>query len=120
MSRNKFVEYERGEIIGSTSIDKRDSEKARKWNKAIDSKLQKQRNEWQLIPPSNMTIILHKDAGAVPAGLVLSMPHEIGRVILHKRLGKILQHDVNIDAVIDGGLEEACIAMGLSPTEVAA
>jgi hypothetical protein len=105
LSRNTYVEYERSEIIGTTSIDKKDSERARKWNQAIDSELGKLRKEWVFVPPSNMTITFH--------GLVLSVPHEVGRVILHRRLGKIIEHEVIVDAVIEGHLEEAVEAMGL-------
>jgi len=112
VSRNKFVEYERSEIIGRTSIDKRDAEKARKWNRAIDTALEKRRKEWAFIPPSNMSITLFEDAGAIPSGLVLSVPHEVGPVMLHRRLGRIIERDVTIDAVIDGGIEDAIAAMG--------
>jgi len=111
VSRNKFVDYERAEIIGRTSIDKKDAEKARKWNQAIDAVLEKRRKEWAFIPPSNMSITLFEDAGAIPSGLVLSVPHEVGRMILHRRLGRIIERDVTIDAVVDGGFEDACEAM---------
>jgi len=109
--RNAFVEYERSEIIGTTSIDKHDAETARRWNRTIDSKLERQRKEWSFVPPSNMTVVLHQDAGAIPGGLVLSVPHEVGRVILHKRLGRIIERDVIVDAVIDGSIEDAIEAM---------
>ena len=109
--RDRYVEYERAEIIGRTSIDKRDAEKARKWNRRIDDELGRRRKEWTFIPPSSMTITLFEDAGAIPSGLVLSVPHEVGRMMLHKRLGRIIEHDVTIDAVIDGGIEDACEAM---------
>jgi len=112
LSRNRYVEYERAEIIGRTSIDKRDAEKARRWNQAIDTTLERRRKEWAFIPPSNMSITLFEDAGAIPSGLVLSVPHEVGRVMLHRRLGRIIERDVIIDAVIDAGLEDACEAMG--------
>lgn len=112
MSRNKFVEYERSEIIGRTSVDKKDADKARKWNHAIDAVLGKRRKEWAFIPPSNMAITVFEDAGAIPSGLVLSVPHEVGRMMLHRRLGRIIERDVIIDAVIDAGLEDACEAMG--------
>jgi hypothetical protein len=111
VSRNKFVQYERSEIIGRTSIDKRDAEKARKWNRRIDDELERRRKEWAFIPPSNMSITLFEDAGAIPGGLVLSVPHEVGRVMLHRRLGRIFESAVTIDAVIDGGIEDACEAM---------
>ena len=105
MSRNKFVEYERSEIIGRTSIDKRDAEKARKWNRRIDDELGKRRKEWTFVPPSNMTIALQD--------VLLSVPHDIGRMILHKRLGRIIEREVSVDAVVTGELEEAVEVMGL-------
>jgi len=116
--RNRFVEYERSEIVGRTSIDKRDAEKARRWNHAIDTALEKRRKEWAFIPPSNMSITLFEDAGAIPNGLVLSVPHEVGRMLLHRRLGRIIEHNVTIDAVIDGGIEDACEAMSMKSTGV--
>ena len=115
MSRNKFVEYEKTTIIGSNAKGLRASAKARRLNQDIDHELEKQRKQWVFIPPSNVTLVLHQDTGAFPAGgVVLSVPQEVGRVILHKRLGRIIEHEVNIDAVIDGELEEAVEAMGLN------
>ena len=105
MSRNQFVEYERAQIIGSTPIDKGAAENARRWNLAIDTTLGKQRKEWIFVPSSNMTIAFQD--------LVLSVPHDIGRVILQKRMGRIIERDVPIDAVIDGGIEDAFEAMSL-------
>jgi len=104
--------------VGRISVDKKDAEKARKWNLAIDNELGKRRREWTFVPPSNMTIILHQDAGGVPSGLMLSVPHEVGRMILHKRLGRIIEHDVTIDAVLTGELEEASAVMGLASANV--
>jgi hypothetical protein len=118
VSRNA-VEYERSEIIGKTSIDKQDSERARKWNQAIDCELATRRKEWTFIPPSNMTVILNNDAGAISSGLVLSVPHEVGCVMLHRRLGTIIEHEVTVDAVIDGSIETAIEAMGLETREAA-
>jgi hypothetical protein len=114
VSRNKFVEYERSEIIGRTSIDKKDAEKARKWNRRIDDELERRRKVWAFIPPSNMSITLFEDAGAIPSsGLVLSVPHEVGRMILLRRLGRIIEREVSVDAVVTGELEEAVEVMGL-------
>jgi hypothetical protein len=98
LSRNAWVAYERTTIIGSNAKGIQASAKARKKNQDIDRMLEEQREEWVLIPPSNMTVTLHKDAGAIPSGLVLSVPHEIGRVILHKRMGRIIEHEVTVDA----------------------
>ena len=111
--RDRYIEYERSEIIGRTSIDKKDAEKARKWNRRIDDELGKRRKEWTFYPPSNMAITLFEDAGALSSGLVLSVPHEVGRMILHRRLGRIIERELSVDAVIDGELEETVAVMGL-------
>ena len=111
MSRNTWVEYERVTILGRVSVDKKDADEARQWNRAIDALLEKRRKEWAFIPPSNMSITLFEDAGAIPSGLVLSVPHEVGRMMLHRRFGRIIEHNVTVDAVIDGGIEDAWEAM---------
>jgi hypothetical protein len=117
--RDRYIEYERSEIIGRTSIDKKDAEKARKWNRRIDDELERRRKEWTFVPPSNMTIILHQDAGAFPSGVSLSVNHEIGRVLLHRRAAHIVERDdFSIDAVIDGSLEDAFDAMQTETTGV--
>jgi hypothetical protein len=107
------VEY--GGIITSPFQQNQISKAARlkKQARKFDSELEKQRKKWVFIPPSNMTIMLHQNAGAVPAGLVLSVPHEVGRLLLHKRLGRIIEHDVTVDAVIDGGIERAVEVMNI-------
>jgi|ERR1039457_872522 hypothetical protein len=115
--RDAYCVYERSEIIGRTTVDIKEASKARKWNRAIDTELSQQRKEWNLVPPSNMTITLHEDAGDIPSGLVLSVPHETARVILHKRLANILEHEVTIDAEIDSGIEDAYDAMNLGTKE---
>jgi len=61
-----------------------------------------------------MTVTLHKDTGAFPAGLTLSVSHEAGRMLLHKRLASIWARDgVSIDAVIDGSLEDVYEAVSV-------
>ena len=115
MSRNKFVEYERTIIIGDNRKYLRTAEKAREENQKLDEQLLARRKHWQILPPENMTIILHTDAGAIPVGLVLSVPHEIGRVILHRRKGRIVERDVIVDAVIEGSFEDAVEAMNERP-----
>jgi hypothetical protein len=107
------VEY--GGIITSPFQQNQISKTARlrKQARKFDAALLKERQEWILIPPSNMTVVLHEDAGAVPAALVLSVPHETGRMVIHKRLAAIIEHDVTVDAVIDAGIEDAYSAMGL-------
>ncbi len=80
-----------------------------------DNELAKRREQWTFIPQSNMTITLHEDAGSIPAGLVLSVPFEVGRTILCRRLGKIIERDdVTIDAVIESTLEEFADAIELT------
>lgn len=69
---------------------------------------EKSAREWRILPPENMTI-LHQ-------GLVLSVAHETGRWLLHKRMAAILEHDVTVDAVIDGSFEDAIEAMNLQET----
>lgn len=79
----------------------------------FDRNIEKQRKTWTF-KPSNMSVILQQTAGAFPAGLILSVPHEVGRMLLHKRLAAILERDLlAVDAVIRGSLEEAVEAMGL-------
>jgi len=83
----------------------------------FDCNIEKQRKTWYF-KPSNMIVILQQTAGAFPAGLVLSVPHEVGRMLLHRRLAAILERDlVSVDAVIRGALEEAVEAMGLGAAE---
>ena len=111
VSRNTWVEYERVTILGRVSVDKKDADKARQWNRAIDTALEERRKEWAFIPPSNMSITLFEDAGAICGGLVLSVPHEVGRMMLHRRLGRIIERTVALDATIEGSFEDAIEAM---------
>jgi len=83
--RNRFVEYERSEIIGRTSIDKRASEKARRWNQAIDRLLEEQREHWWTVPSPPMLITLHADAGNLPGGILLRMDHDVSISAIRKR-----------------------------------
>jgi hypothetical protein len=46
--------------------------------------------------------------------LVLSVAHEVGRMILHRRLGRIIERELSIDAVMEGGIEDAFEAMKLA------
>ena len=119
MSRNKFVAYQDSEIIGRTTVDDKASREAARHNRTIDKRLVAERKEWVLVPPSNMTLTLHKDAGDVPSGLVLSVPHDVGRAVLHKRLAGIIEHDVTVDAAIEGSFEDAHEAMNLGTKETA-
>jgi hypothetical protein len=112
---NQKVTKEYGGIITSPFQQNQINKAARLKKQAakFDARLEKERQEWILSPPSNMAITLHEDAGEVPAGLVLSLPHEVGRMVLHKRLADIIEHDVTVDAVIDGDFEGAIEAMNL-------
>lgn len=116
LSTKYGVQKDYGSIIGRTTVDSTASRAAKKHNRAIDNELSEQRKEWVLVPPANMTLTLYETAGAVPAGLVLSVPHEVGRAIVHKRLANILEHAVSVDAEIDSSFEDTFEAMNLGTT----
>ncbi len=116
MSRNAYVAYQDTEIIGRTTVDDKASRAAKRHNQAIDKKLTEERKEWVLVPPSDMTLTLKENAGEI-AGLVLSVPHDCGRAVLHKRLAGIIEHDVTVDAAIEGTFEDAYEAMNLGTKE---
>jgi hypothetical protein len=119
---SSYREHERGSIIVGENFTRQVAihRRLRKKNATILSELRERRKQWTFVPPSNHTIILHRDQGQLPAGLILSVPHEIGCMILHKRLGRIIERDdVIIDAVIDGDIEAAVEAMGLGTTVTA-
>jgi hypothetical protein len=106
------VEY--GGIIETPHYQqqRRKTERLKQQARKFDAALDALRKEWIFVPPSNMTIILHQDAGAFPSGVSLSVNHEIGRVLLHRRAAQIVERDdFSIDAVIDGSLEDAFEAM---------
>jgi len=113
MSRYAYVEYAKPTVIGETA-GKAKTYSARQRNQVLDKRLEEQRKAWKLHPPSNMSIILHTDLGAFPGGLMLSVPHEVGRWLLHKHRYRcsIIEHDVNIDALIEGSFEDAIEALG--------
>ena len=79
----------------------------------IDKKLERKKKKWRILPPENMNIILHQDMGALPGGVVLSVPHEVGRYMLMHRTAAIIDHEVTVDAVIDGSYEDILGAMGI-------
>jgi hypothetical protein len=113
---NSYREHDRGSMIVGTSYRKgvHEATKTKKHNQQMEHERLELRKEWVLVPPSNHTIMLHQDRGQVPAGLVLSVPHEIGCMILHKRLGRIIERDnVTVDVVLDGDIEGALEAMEL-------
>lgn len=85
--------------------------KLKRESKRIDERLKKQKSKWSF-RGSPMTIKLHQDAGSIPGGLVLSVPHEVGRMLLHKRMAAIIEHDVTVDAdITDNSLEDFIAAM---------
>lgn len=113
MSRYAYVEYAKATVIGETA-GKAKTYSARQRNKAVDKRLEEQRKAWELHPPSNRNILLHTDLGAFPGGLVLSVPHEVGRWLLHKHRYRcsIIEHDISIDAGIEGSFEDTTEALG--------
>lgn len=104
-------EIVRSQIIGTTP-GYRKSMLAREESALVEKQLERTRKQWTFTP-SNMNIILHQDLGAFPSGIVMSVAHEVARMLLHKRLGAILEHDVTIDALIEGSFEDVIGAMGL-------
>ena len=113
MSRYEYVEYARSQIIGETQGWQATAD-ARRENQRLEEQIQRRRGKWRILPAENMTVTLHKDTGAFPAGLTLSVTHEAGRMLLHKRLASIWARDgVSIDAVIDGSLEDVYEAVSV-------
>lgn len=106
---NKHVLYERPQVIGRIST-KGSAARARKESEEINVWLQGRLERCK----THMTILLTKDAGNFPAGLVLELAPEVGRVLIHRRHA-ILERDVNIDAEIDGEFEDVLEAMNLGP-----
>lgn len=104
VGRNTYVEYEYTEIIGKTS-GTRETARARAENDKIDRDLATAKKEWVFVPASNFTLAIN--------GLILSVPAEAGRMLLHKRgRAAIIEHEVAIDAVIDGEIEDVIEALG--------
>jgi len=88
LSRYEYVEYARSQIIGETQGWQATAD-ARRENQRLEEQIQRRRGKWRILPAENMTVTLHKDTGAFPAGLTLSVSHEAGRMLLHKRLASI-------------------------------
>jgi hypothetical protein len=111
-----YREHERGSIVEGPNYKRQRSihSRLKRQNDAVDSAWRAARKTWNFLPPSPIIVTLHKTTGGIPAGLVLSVPHETGCWILLKRLGRILeQDDVAIDVIIEGELEDAVEALGL-------
>jgi len=113
--RNAYTEYAKPQIIGETPGWEK-TVAARRENNKLEEQIQLRRKKWRILPPENMTVIMLHTTGAFEKGLTLSVPHEIGRLLLHKRLASIRERDdVTIDALIDGSFEDAIEAMNLGP-----
>jgi hypothetical protein len=120
VGRNTFVAKQEQQIITGSNYRRQSGIHARlkRQNNRIDSEINARRKHWTFVPPTNHTIMLHQDQGEFPAGLVFSVSHEVGCMILHKRLGRIIERDeVAIDAVIEGDIEDVVEAMGLGIVE---
>jgi hypothetical protein len=116
MSRNKWIAKEPSNVVETANYKLQRSihKKLARQNAAIDEEWLEKRKTWVFAPPSPMTVSLYRDSGCVPAGLVLSVPHETGCLILCRRLGSILERDdVAVDVVIEGEIEDAVEALGL-------
>lgn len=61
-----------------------------------------------------MKVVLNKNAGAFPAGLVLSVPHELGRDLLRRKVAAIIERDLQPDASVTGTFEDALELLGLT------
>lgn len=105
---NAYREYEGGSIIVSDQYRKgvTESRRARQKNARIERRYRKLRATWSFYPPSLMTIRLHMEVGPLPAGLLLSVPYDIGCFILRNRLGTIFESNVETDATMDGTVED--------------
>jgi hypothetical protein len=117
LSRNAWVATMRPQIIGETAGWQATAD-ARRENKRLERHIELRRKKWRILPPENMVVIMLQDSGAFPSDLTLSLSHEAGRMLLHRRLARIVERDgVNIDAVIDGSLEDVHEALNLRPAD---
>lgn len=89
----------RQQIVGKIH-GKKESMHAREDNTVLLRMLRRRREAWVILPPENMTILYQS--------VVLSVPHEIGRLLLSRRgQAAIIERDgVKVDAVIEGTIEE--------------
>jgi hypothetical protein len=112
-----MTRYESGSVIVPENYNKqkRIHYRLRKKNEEILRNLRERRERWQILPPGNMLIQMLQGTADL-SGLVLSVPHELGRIILHKRLGRIIERDnVATDAVVEyTDLSEAFAALKLA------
>ncbi len=116
MSRYLWVAKEHSNVVEGKHYRQQATlhRKLERENHGIDAARLENRKQWTFYPPSNIVLILHRETGCLPAGLVLSVPQSIGAFILFKRLGRIIESDnVKIDAEIAGDFEEAIEALGL-------
>lgn len=97
MSRYKWVAHERATIIGTTRGTQATA-KARRLNLAIDHELATVKRKWTILPPENMVVSYQ--------GLIVSIPHVIGRELIRRREAAILEHPVTVDVLIEATIEE--------------
>lgn len=110
-----YREHERGSVITGVNYRKQYSlhHRLNRQNQSIDNNLATAKKEWTILPPEYMVISYQ--------GLIVSIPHVIGRELIRRREAAILEHDVTVDAVIDGEIEDMFEAMDLNASsEVAA
>ncbi len=111
IGRNSWVAKERTHYIESPNVAKqrRIHNKLRQQNAEIERDFRLAKKQWAFLP-SPMTVLM-KDTG-----VVLNVPQELGRVLIHRRLAGIIEHDgVIVDAVIEySDLSEAFVALGLA------
>ena len=88
----------RSQVIGITP-GYRESMLAREEAKKFEERIFARRKTWRILPPENITLM-------TSAGLILSVPHEIGRHMLMHRAAAIIERDVIVDAVIEGTIEQ--------------
>lgn len=84
--------------------DQRNHNKLKREAVKFESDFIEARKNWVFVPPSNMNLLMRFPEG----DLILSVPHAIGSMLLHKRRAHILESDVRPDAVITSeSFEEA-------------
>lgn len=107
-----YRQHDRGERVIGDSYRKgvRDKNRAAKLNAAIDNDFLRARLTWVFLPPANMNLLfLYQNTE-----IIVSVPHELGRVLLLKRRGHIVERNVVPDVVIEySDLSEAWSVFGL-------
>lgn len=107
-----YRQHDRGERVTGEAYRQGVREKARaaKLNASIDNDFLRARLSWVFAPPSNMNLLfLYQNTE-----IIVSVPHELGRVLLSKRRGHIVERNVVPDVVIEySDLSEAWSLFGL-------